>query len=91
MAPKKNNVTSKAAQTGASNSLNVRFTTYSSPDANIKINASQKQSTVSATNSSDIMSVMMTGTTSAEELDTLKLQLEALNRALQEITKLPTS
>ncbi|KDP29872.1 hypothetical protein JCGZ_18447 [Jatropha curcas] len=37
MAPKKITVISKAIQTGASNSLNVRSTTDSSPDANIKI------------------------------------------------------
>ncbi|KDP43330.1 hypothetical protein JCGZ_26588 [Jatropha curcas] len=36
MAPKKITVTSKAAQTGASNSLNVRYTIDSSADAIIK-------------------------------------------------------
>ncbi|KDP36669.1 hypothetical protein JCGZ_07887 [Jatropha curcas] len=111
MALRKITVTSKAAQTSASNSLNVRPTTGSSPNANIKKksitemyakttslpqqvivalpilesaekSASQKRSTASTTNSSDVMPVMMIGTTSAKKLDALKLQLEAPNHAL---------
>ncbi|KDP33399.1 hypothetical protein JCGZ_12855 [Jatropha curcas] len=50
----------------------------------IEKSASQKQSTASEINSSNVRSIMMTRTTSVEELDALKLQLEALNHALQE-------
>ncbi|KDP23835.1 hypothetical protein JCGZ_27124 [Jatropha curcas] len=46
--------------------------------------ASQKRSTTSTINSSDVMPVMMAITKATVELDALKLQLEALNHALQE-------
>ncbi|KDP33214.1 hypothetical protein JCGZ_12736 [Jatropha curcas] len=44
--------------------------------------ASQKRSPASTTNTYNVMSVMMTRTTLAEELHALKLQLEALNNVL---------